>query len=274
MSTDLTLSVALAAHANAYCHNFLPAAELAALTDWPPFRYVTTLHFSEQPWRPPSEAVRGRNGEEQPQPPAEAIRGWLDSLRRHHTERLQLDFTVTSTNLPPAYAAAFANANPTAIVISGGNPHMLLPKWLSSDRDGWRVVYYPFAFPSPPPDVTVDVAAASDTLRRQLAEARAFAVAQGQAHWDKYLSKASAILVESDHHSDLLPTVGYSAAAHRLVTAASAAWVFGGMGSWNDMGITDRAAGQRYREITDAFFAAVVDGYLVAANSFEPPAGV
>ena len=281
MSSELNLSIALAAHANAYCHNCLAAAELASLIDGPAFRTVTALQFSEWPLRPPFEAIRGwlrtlrrTNGEGSRQSLSEVIQEWLASLRRRHTERLRLEVTINSTDLPPAIAAAFANTNPTAIVVSGDQPHMLLPRWSFSGNGGSQVVYYPFAVTMQPPAAPVDVAATTETLRRQLAQAREFALAQDQPHWDKYLSKASTILEESDPQSDLLPTCGYSAAAHRLASAASAAWVFGGMGSWNDMGFTDRAVEERYRQVTNALFSAVLDGYLVAANSFELPAKV
>jgi len=256
MSAELSLSIALAAHANAYCHDCLSAAELASLTDGPAFRYVKALQFGEGPLRPPSETIPD----------------WLETLRRQNTKRLRLEYTVNSADLPPAIAAAFANANPTAIVVTSDKSHMLLPRW-SSAPGGSQVVYYHFTVAPPPPAVPVDVAGAGNALRRQLAEARAFAIEQDQAHWDKYLSKASAILGESEHQCDLLPTCGYTAAAHRLASAASAAWVFGGMGSWNDMGIADRDAGKRYAEITDTLFAAVINGYLAAANSFESPTG-
>lgn len=125
-----------------------------------------------------------------------------------------------------------------------------------------------------PPLEAVAVEGAADDLRQRLAEARAFAVAQDQPHWDKFLGRASSILEASEHRSELLPLCGYTATAHRLVSAASAAWVFGGMGSWNDMGFSDRAVMREYMEITDALFQAVMDAYLVAVNSFDPPSGL
>ena len=111
-----------------------------------------------------------------------------------------------------------------------------------------------------------------------MAQARMPAIMSGEGGLSRYLDEIRKFPMLEPQEEFMLAKRFHehqdTDAAHRLVTAASAAWVFGGMGSWNDMGITDRAAGQRYREITDAFFAAVVDGYLVAANSFEPPAGV
>jgi hypothetical protein len=260
MSTELSLSVALVAHANAYCHDCLSPNEAGLSADFFTRRYVSSLQF----------------GGVKPLPPADAALGWMGALRRMNTRRLWLRQWRTIDFVSPVIAAAFANANPTVIFVDCERPHVMRPEWTFGDQS-WRVNYHIFAVDELPPVGDVDVDRAAGELRRQLAAARAFVTTHGHpyyADWDEYLARANAILEESDHHSDLLPTVGYSAAAHRLLAAASAAWVFGGMGTWNDMVFSDKAVEQHYHEITGAFFSAVMNGYLVAANSFEPPAGL
>ncbi len=54
--------------------------------------------------------------------------------------------------------------------------------------------------------------------------------------------------------------------AERLLKAAGRAWVFGAMGSWNDVGV-DAAMKPRYESASKALFSAVQRAVLVTANS-------
>lgn len=253
MSGELNLTIVLTAYANAYCHDCLSPEEERLLADHPMYQAVGSLQF----------------GDAQRLPPAEAAHDWLESLRRLNTRRLWLEPVETPGPLAPAMAAAFANANPTVILVACDAPHVLLPRW-SWVEDSWQVVFNHVPLTKVPAAPVVNVSRASDELRRRLEEASAFAVAQDQPYWDSYLPTASAILDEAEHRSDRLTACGYTAAAHRLVSAASAAYVFGGMSTWNDMWFTDKAVMQEYNEITDAFYHAVMNAYLVAVNSFDP----
>jgi hypothetical protein len=65
-------------------------------------------------------------------------------------------------------------------------------------------------------------------------------------------------------HPDLLPSAGYSLDARRLLAAAASAWVFGGMGSWNDVNLVDDAD---YKSITKELFEAVMQAVVAATNA-------
>jgi len=54
--------------------------------------------------------------------------------------------------------------------------------------------------------------------------------------------------------------------AARLLKAAGRAWVFGAMGSWNDVGV-DAALKRRYESASKTLFEAVSRAVIVAANS-------
>ena len=146
------------------------------------------------------------------------------------------------------------------------------PEWKFAHKS-WRINYHIVACDELPPVGNVDVDQASDELRRQLAAARAFVTAHGEPHyagWGEWLDRASAILEASNYRCELLPLCGYSVAAHRLLAAATASWVFGGMGSWNDMNFPDKAIQHQYQTLTNTFYDAVESGCLAAANAFTP----
>ena len=62
--------------------------------------------------------------------------------------------------------------------------------------------------------------------------------------------------------------------AQRLLAAAESAWVFGAMGSWNDIGFADAAVQKEYDAISDKVYDLVVQSAVTAVNtSFGAKAG-
>ena len=55
--------------------------------------------------------------------------------------------------------------------------------------------------------------------------------------------------------------------AKQLVGSAGAAWVFGGMGWWNDSGFSDRNVDAEFRALNTEFWTALVNAVVTAANS-------
>ena len=55
--------------------------------------------------------------------------------------------------------------------------------------------------------------------------------------------------------------------AKQLLGAVLAAWVFGGMGSWNDLGLFDGNDQQEYTELSDELFVLLNQAISVAVNA-------
>lgn len=68
------------------------------------------------------------------------------------------------------------------------------------------------------------------------------------------------------YHKDISPKEFLSLEANQLLAASQAAWVFGGMGSWNDMGF-EGADQQKYERLSDELYQLLNESYLVAVNS-------
>ncbi len=83
------------------------------------------------------------------------------------------------------------------------------------------------------------------------------------------LQRASASRAVFDYYPDVLPLTGYTEPARRLLSACEKAWVFGGMGSWNDVGFETPELEARYRSLTPELFSAVLFGVAAAVNSFS-----
>jgi hypothetical protein len=88
--------------------------------------------------------------------------------------------------------------------------------------------------------------------------ARAFRFARNVLFSDEPLSEA--------YHSDLAPTPDIPLEAKQLLSAAQAAWVFGGMGTWNDVAI-ERQDQKEYAQISDHLFSLLIQVICSAVNS-------
>lgn len=47
---------------------------------------------------------------------------------------------------------------------------------------------------------------------------------------------------------------------------AAQAWVFGGMGSWNDLGFSDADSHHRYQEVTRRLYDGVLRAFVATVN--------
>jgi hypothetical protein len=260
---ELAQLVALVAHGNAALAGApvdAPALERTNTT----FRFVRSLAFLVvDPWG--RELV------------ADSVAAWLDAIAPF-VGRLSL--------------CGGEGSGPSAFVNTGGwwmagheRGGSATSAWRGEwtvNRDGvdpadpqpriWQIAYGsrrmgPFA----PPAVDLDGRAAS--LRRAIASARAFALrepvlAQFVPWFDEAVSLGSDPAAVPTWHPEMLPAVGYPAAARQLLAMASRAWVFGGMGSWNDVGFGDPATADEYRRVSDRLYGTCVDAIRDAANAF------
>jgi hypothetical protein len=68
------------------------------------------------------------------------------------------------------------------------------------------------------------------------------------------------------YHKDISPKDFLVLEANQLLATSQAAWVFGGMGSWNDMGFDGRDQ-KEYEKLSDDLYNLQNESYLVAVNS-------
>ncbi len=115
------------------------------------------------------------------------------------------------------------------------------------------------------------IAQATECLSATLREVVRFTSANdGMASWGETFEKAAESFGSSQplapYHPDILPARGYTLAARQLLAASVGAFVFGGMGSWNDLGFRDPAVHAEYERLTKELYAAVIGGLVAAVN--------
>jgi hypothetical protein len=77
-------------------------------------------------------------------------------------------------------------------------------------------------------------------------------------------------MADVGYHKALCPDGSLSDLAASMLKAAQAAWVFGGMGSWNDMGF-DGDVQMEYGRLSDSLFNLLNEAIEAAATSSISP---
>lgn len=137
------------------------------------------------------------------------------------------------------------------------------------DRKIWNVAYLRIGETNPQDDADRNVAAATEEVRGALIEIEAFARDLPGAPFADAFAGARGVLdggASVYTGLDVLDLTALGPAARRLLVGAAQGWVFGAMGSWNDV-VVDPSRVARYADTSEALFVALQRAVTVAANS-------
>lgn len=84
--------------------------------------------------------------------------------------------------------------------------------------------------------------------------------------WAAWFERALAVGDDIPYYPDMLP-LGYTYEARHLAALAAQAWVFGGMGSWNDMTFENESATAEYGAVSRDLYNAILVGLVASVDS-------
>lgn len=144
------------------------------------------------------------------------------------------------------------------------------------DRKIWRVTYGRIARAQPSSRNEIDdLEDLKAELEQSLSEIADFAYSQNLASFAKAfeagLSRLTSRPPYNDlYHKDIAPLDLLPLSAHQLLGAVQNAWVFGGMGSWNDVGV-EKENQPRYQELSERLYRLLNRAIVAATNSSMLP---
>ncbi len=205
---------------------------------------------------------------------------WFNKLRSRGCHGLRLH------NSPMKQDQKLGHIDERLLVgMVGGGPRWLIEAvyperseiWEGFDRVGdqkaadkriWLTAYILVGEVTSEEGVDTAVAAAAMDLRDALLSIEGVARAMPGAPFADVFAAARETLDGKDlpYPLEFLGYAQMKPEAQRLLKAAGRAWVFGAMGSWNDVGV-DAALKPRYESASKALFSAVQRAVLVTANS-------
>jgi len=260
MNLEIAQLVALVTHGNTYLMS-KPNTQPPEIThDLRVFETIKRIKFIEK--KGPLEKAQTQL--------SDGTAGWYRYLKDHKVRRLRIitiDWSKERPDLPAVMASAFAGCGNWAILSEGTKADTVwFPRYLDTGKDE-ALTFVGTQLDKRFPEGSTDLDAAEKNLKTALTNIKDYAMKEKVGdNWVGIFTRALEIL-DSDEPSrafitELLPESGYGHKAYRLLQAASEAWVFGGMGSWNDMG-----GDERYSTVTDALYNAMIDGIITATYS-------
>ncbi len=143
----------------------------------------------------------------------------------------------------------------------------------AADQKIWVVNYGRTSSRQKTLNIQVEQGRVREKLYNTLRELTEFATKQNLESWGKQFESAIAVL-DSDqpneqyYHKDLIPLNNYSIDARQILFAAGQAWVFGGMGSWNDLGFSNQEDNDLYERLSAQLYYTIIEAVISAVNSY------
>ena len=141
------------------------------------------------------------------------------------------------------------------------------------DNKIWLVSYEAVARKNETKNIQFLLNKSWETLENKLKGLELFARENNLDSWAEWFSEAIKTLnsntpCEGFYHPDMILLKNYSLQAQQLIYGAGKSWVFGGMGSWNDLGGFDGKEKQdKYNKLTEELYEAVIIAFLAGINS-------
>jgi hypothetical protein len=266
MNGELAQIVALVGHGN----QFLSGGSLE-LSNNSTFQYVSAVKFARYKTNQDTQGVEV----------ASSVSEWLSFLRSIGVTRLwNIAFDWQQQDFPEHIAAAFSGSIPRAIQADLPNGYELwYPQWETGGQDNkkpWIVEYRSLMFPYSHMLPVQKMSIVKSQIKQAVSQAEKFAKRSdvNASNWAVWFSKSLELLDSAvpaaPFHPDLLPDAGYGLEARQVLAAAVQAYVFGGMGSWNDLGFEKTKTHKEYERITKELYEAVKFAIVMASNSFVP----
>jgi hypothetical protein len=269
MNGPLAQFVALTCHANAFLRGlqiaeFFPGNSTGEFCDWIRFFNLSQTLFGKV-----------RQAEVVSNPKA-----WFECLKAEEVPEVRLSCAPQNDpGIPDRMSAAFVGGGGTWSIKATdrkGKTAVWLSKWEVWNQDAperriWRVSYGRVPERQPRSERFIDLGGAVAGLRGALQEIYTFSEKHDCAGFTISFARAIKTLDSRGsllygHHKDLAPESCLPPVARCLLDACQTAWVFGGMGSWNDLGF-DGADRVEYDRVSERLFAALNEAIYAGANS-------
>jgi len=200
---------------------------------------------------------------------------WLDTLPADTSSARLVVLPRNDPNISDLTSVGFAGGGPVFLAqISASTPEAWYGDWhvtnqTAADQRIWSVTYRNLANAGAgmQPGAHREV---RDALEKALDDAIAFNNAHDMGFEHMFVAAKNALSdaapLDGYYASDLVPEKLLSLTDRQLFAGAAKAWVFGAMGSWNDVWF-DGDDQKVYEELSDRLFSSIVRGLVIATNA-------
>jgi hypothetical protein len=277
MDGELALAIALTNHGNAFLSDPMSAAiELSDRNS--AFRYLESIAFAERKSKRSFVALErqvakeaiGQFGSTTGTGPTAA---WFLMLRRRKATHLELNKVSLKSDLPERFRAAFSGGQQWAVQSSYHKAlEVWLPKWThTGGAKPWRVRVEGEFLRAPLAPWWPALEHARVALEKSVRKAAEFCERVDE-DWFAQRFRESLVLLESEkpdppYYPDIVTDRFPQRVGRRVLAAGARAWLFGGMGSFNDLGFEDQATRQEYEDLADELWGSVMNAIFSSVNT-------
>ena len=207
-------------------------------------------------------------------PVAASASEWFEYLRSIQAIRLRLVLGP----FPDSVASVFRSAREWAVQVDLERGASVWKAWWEKAQgrgEPWRITYSGLFLAAPLPLTDLALSEAEGGLRSAIEAAKGFATKTGRDRFVELLARISTEPVDRqagpDPFSGILPPASTNPEARRLLALADRAFIFGGMGSWNDFGSPDGALQREFLSVTSLLWRAFLTAVATATNALNVP---
>lgn len=207
---------------------------------------------------------------------------WFEYLKSDGCKHLRLYFEYSKDQ-------SFAKDHKLAGLIGGGGNWLMeavydnysnywTNRWEvtnqnATDRKIWSVNYGMTVKKQHISNLQIDNQKIKNKLKTTLTEITNFAYGLNLKNWGEIFEKAKNIIDSPKpeatyYHADLIPLNNYSLTAKQILFSAGSAWVFGGMGSWNDLGFDNKDDNETYERLSEQLYSNINEAIIAATNTY------
>jgi hypothetical protein len=271
MQGTIAQVVALTTHGNAILQDFLNSRELDFQAQNSTFKFCEWIRFTD--------AISGASNLEE-RLYATDVHGWFAGLRKEGMRGVRMSYTPSGTStIPDRTLAGFVGGGGKWLIETYQHDlkYHWEPRWKVGDRERrdkriWHVVYARVLSSKVSGwSQTENLAELKLELRQALVGITRFARSQELGEFASAFESGIAKLdsrtpFEGLYYDDIAPVDFLSLNACQLLAAADVAWVFGAMGSWNDVYFDKNEKGN-YDNLSEKLYQLLNRAIVAAANS-------
>lgn len=274
MQGTIAQAVALTTHGNAILQDFRNLREPDFQAQNSTFKFCEWIRFTD--------AISGASNLEE-RIYATDVRGWFEGLRKDGTRGVRMSYTPSAAStIPDRASVGFVGGGGKWLIETYQHDvkYYWEPRWKVGDRERrdkriWHVAYARVLSSRVSGwSQTANLAELKVELRQALVEIAHFARSQELGDFASAFESGIAKLdsrtpFDGLYHNDIAPDDFLSLHACQLLAAADVAWVFGGMGSWNDVYFDKNEKGN-YDKLSERLYQLLNRTIVAAANSEAP----
>jgi len=205
---------------------------------------------------------------------------WFEHMKNQGCKKLRLYYETQQpdNNAKEHQLAGFVGGGGTWLIeaVHDKSSNYWANRWEvtkqeAEDRRIWTVNYGRTLTNERTTNQQKDISDLREQLKKTLAEISDFAFKQNLENWGKTFENALNSLnslepQDSFYHTDMIASDNYELMNRQLLFAAGKSYVFGGMGSWNDLWLQDENEQANYDRLTSQLYELVNSSIVASIN--------